>query len=278
MVKPCPSVCPSVAPPHLQHLPCLPPPGLVTTERADPPTSMTEEKPLKRSPSTPAREKPPWDPTCGRPGYYPKEAAPLHRIRVLASPNSTLKSPPCYGFSHEERPRPGAKQAWRLEMTMEQVANASPGPIYLPNVNSSLRTPPKFSVKSRVKPLAGTMNNPGPTAYKISTGLGVKLKDGRFATRPQWGFGTGTRDQANQLFLHPHARLSTRRPACLSACGSPLTAPVAYLPSFRHAGNTRATTAPPASCKPRPRGRNFDHPALKSVKNAREIQFSNFGL
>ena len=30
----------------------------------------------------------------------------------------------------------------------------------------------------------------------------------RFPTRPQYGFGTGTRDQANQLFLHPHARLS----------------------------------------------------------------------
>ena len=210
---------------------------------------MTDEKPLKRSPSTPQREKPKWDASCGRPGYYTKDAAPLQRIRVMGYVSSQLKSPPCYGFSHEERPRPGAKQAWRLEMTMEQVANASPGPIYLPNMDAALRTPPKFSVKSRVKPLAGTMNNPGPTAYKIPTGVGVKLKDGRFQTRPQWGFGTGTRDQANQLFLHPHARLSRRQPACQPACGLPLSVPAAYSPSFRHAGSTRATTAPPVSCK-----------------------------
>jgi hypothetical protein len=211
---------------------------------------MTDDKPLKRSPSTPAREKPLWDPTCGRPGYYKKEATPLQRVRVLASPSSTLKSPPCYGFSREERPRPGAKQAWRMDMKMEASSPFSPGPIYYPNVNSSRATPPKFSVTSRVKPLAGTMKNPGPAAYDISTGLGVKLRDGRFPTRPQYGFGTGTRDQANQLFLHPHARLSKRRPACLAACGLPVPVPAANSHSFRHAGNSRATTAPPASCKP----------------------------
>lgn len=246
--------CGKPVPPHLDCTAC----GrysLTETfpDRAPQPThpAMTEEKkPLKRSPSTPAREKPPWDPTCGRPGYYPKVAAPLQRIRVLASPDSTLKSPPCYGFSHEQRPKPGARQAWRMEMVMEQVSDASPGPIYLPNVNSSRATPPKFSVTSRVKPLAGPMNNPSPAAYNISTGLGVKLKDGRFATRPQWGFGSATRLQANQVFLHPHARLSKRRPACVSACVLPFTIPAAHLPTFRHAGNTRATTAPPASCRP----------------------------
>ena len=169
---------------------------------------------------------------------------------MLASPSSTLKSPPCYGFSREERPRPGAKQAWRMDMKMEASSPFSPGPIYYPNVNSSRATPPKFSVTSRVKPLAGTMKNPGPAAYDISTGLGVKLRDGRFPTRPQYGFGTGTRDQANQLFLHPHARLSKRRPACLAACGLPVPVPAANSHSFRHAGNSRATTAPPASCKP----------------------------
>ena len=178
---------------------------------------MTDEKPPKsRGPP-----KPKWDPTGGRPGFYPKTAPPLQRIRVLASPDSKLKSLPAYGFSHEQRPKPGAKQAWRLEMTMSQVSNASPGPIYLPSRrwDSSLKTPPKFSVTSKVKPLAGMMNNPGPMHYKVPSGVGVKIKDGRFATRPQWGFGSGTRDQANQLFLHPHARLSKRRPACQSACG-----------------------------------------------------------
>ena len=184
----------------------LPSPSSETSRTQD--RSMTDDKPLKRSPSTPAREKPPWDPTCGRPGYYKKEAAPLQAVRVLASPSSTLKSPPCYGFSREERPRPGAKQAWRMDMKMEASSPFSPGPIYYPNINSAKATPPKFSVTSRVKPLAGAMNNPSPAAYNISTGLGVKLRDGRFPTRPQYGFGTGTRDQANQLFLHPHARLS----------------------------------------------------------------------
>ena len=131
---------------------------------------MTDHKPLKRSPSTPAREKPPWDPTCARPGYYKKEAAPLQAVRVLASPSSTLKSPPCYGFSREERPRPGAKQAWRMDMKMEASSPFSPGPIYYPNINSAKATPPKFSVTSRVKPLAGPSGPGAPGTGQLHQG------------------------------------------------------------------------------------------------------------
>ena len=75
-----------------------------------------------------------FDSTCGRPGYYPADTPnALNRMRKLASPSSTLKSAPAYGFSHEKRPKPGAKQAWRLEMPETAPPEVSPGPIYMPN-------------------------------------------------------------------------------------------------------------------------------------------------
>ena len=73
-----------------------------------------------------------WDPTCGRPGYYGKEAPPLQRARVLATPDSKVKSLPAYSFSTEKRPQPGLKQCWRLEMPDDPAAAShnSPSPVH----------------------------------------------------------------------------------------------------------------------------------------------------
>lgn len=118
-----------------------------------------------------------WDPTCGRSGYYSKEASPMNSCRVLASPDSRLKSQPAYGFSHEKRPRPGAKQAQRLEMPPQPVQNASPGPIYLPDIEKDGQKPtaPRYSLSNgRHKDLRSSMNNPAPDAYQVRVGLGIK--------------------------------------------------------------------------------------------------------
>ena len=170
-----------------------------------------------------------WDPTCGRPGYYGKEAPPLQRARVLATPDSKVKSLPAYSFSTEKRPQPGLKQCWRLEMPDDPAAAShnSPGPIYLPSIecNSTRtllnpgtflqptrthtnKTQPKWSLKSRFKPLAGVMDNPAPNQYRKKFGLGIKEVDGRVPTRPQYGFGTATREQSRMVFI---ARKDTYR-------------------------------------------------------------------
>ena len=62
--------------------------------------------------------------------------------------------------------------------------------------------------RSFLTALAGVMDNPAPNQYRKKFGLGIKEVDGRVPTRPQYGFGTATREQSRMVFI---ARKDTYR-------------------------------------------------------------------
>ena len=81
--------------------------------------------------------------------YPPGTNTHLHAVRHLASPSSRLRSDPAYSFGTEPLPRPGKKQAWKMDQPREGVVETSPGPIYCPGLAYARYQPPKYSIQPR---------------------------------------------------------------------------------------------------------------------------------
>ena len=60
------------------------------------------------------------------PSSYLETSTKMHAVRVLASPSSRIHSEPAFGFGTEaQRPRPGMRNAWKMDQPREGVRVAT---------------------------------------------------------------------------------------------------------------------------------------------------------